>query len=362
MRPSKLRRLLACTAAGAVLAGTGTGWVARADTVSMRGVLGFQPDYQSLGLCPCRPLNHPVMPWSVPSIKAEIAQWAETATVSPEPKIALTYSLSTVGVLDYLEEPDAKRVEVWAFGSPETPRKGDRREVTESRETVRFVVALYDPVADKMARWNIYAAINSRMSTHLKGYDNLDLSNPSATYTAPDGSTTLYFAPEVLPMLKWREPFTSPERMAELDAKYRPRIEAAYNRPVKVPAPEVEEPHADQRDRLRADDGDDAVPAVPEDPQGGGDVDVDTFPVGEAESGSDQRETSLDESLTEESWSDGGESPNETDDGLSQTLSDADDNPSTTSKPPTGTPVSSPDENSETDGSEAADDSEGGDE
>lgn len=168
-----------------------------------------------------------------------------------------------------------------------------------------------------------------------------------------DGSTTMYFAPDVLPMLKWREPFTSPERMAELDAKYRPRIEAAYDRPVEVPAPTEEEPDVDQWGGLRADDGNDAVPAVSEETSGGGAVDVDPHTVRETATGSDRRETSLDESLTEESWSDDGESLNETDDGPSQTLSDADDNPSTTSKPPTGTPASSPGENTETDGAES---------
>ncbi len=246
MSPRQLRRRLMLVGFGGMLAvGSITAGVAKADTVSMRGVMGFQPDYQSLGLCPCKPLSHPVMPWSVPTITKRISDWVETpdAVNLGAPKVALTYSLTTVGALDYVDSPGAKPVEVWAFGSPETPKRDGRAKVApESRESVHFVVALYDPIADPMLRWNLYAAINSRLSTHLHGYDDLDLSNPSATYTAPDGSTTLYYAPDVLPMLKWREKWTTPERMAELDTKYRPRVEAAYDRPVHVPAPNEPEP------------------------------------------------------------------------------------------------------------------------
>lgn len=269
MSPRQLRRRLMLVGFGGMLAvGSITAGVAKADTVSMRGVMGFQPDYQSLGLCPCKPLSHPVMPWSVPTITDRIEQWANTPdTVNPSsPKVALTYSLSTVGALEYLEEPDAKPVQVWAFGSPETPKRDSKRTVTvsEDRSTVTFVVSLYDPIADKMARWNLYAAINSRLSTHLTGYDDLDLSNPSATYTAPDGSTTLYYAPDVLPMLKWREKWTTSERMAELDAKYRPRVEAAYDRPVHVPAPNEPEPELAEEETWsepESGESDDAEPA-----------------------------------------------------------------------------------------------------
>jgi len=273
-RINGINRALVRTAAVVTLGALGAAGsieIARADTVSMRGVMGFQPDYVNLGLCPCKPLSHPVMPWSVPTITDRIEQWANTPdSVNPSsPKVALTYSLSTVGALEYLDQPDAKPVEVWAFGSPETPRKTGRDKVAAlsdvpGRKDVTFVVSLYDPIADPMKRWNLYAAINSRLSTHLHGYDELDLSNPSATYTAPDGSTTLYYAPEVLPMLKWREKWTTPERMAELDAKYRPRIEAAYDRPVHVPAPSEPEPELAEEETWsepESGESDDAEPA-----------------------------------------------------------------------------------------------------
>ena len=72
MRPSR-KQLWDRTMAGmsvGVLAATGLFWAsdARADTVSMKGVLGYQPDYANLGLCPCKPLSHPVMPWSVANV------------------------------------------------------------------------------------------------------------------------------------------------------------------------------------------------------------------------------------------------------------------------------------------------------
>ena len=330
-RPRRTRAInrTLIVAAIAALGAAGSITVARADTVAMSGVFGFQPDYAKLGLCPCPELKHPVMPWSVPTITRQIEQWANTAdAINPTAtKRALTYSLSTVGALDYIDQPDAKPIDVWAFGSPETPRKGrDRAEVApQSRENVTFVVALYDPIADPMSRWNIYAAINERLSTHLHGYDDLDLANPHATYTAPDGSTTLYYAPEVLPMLKSWDWLLSDERMAELDAKYRPRVEAAYDRPVEVPVPSGPEPEA-----LRDND--------------------------EEESWSDQKDSSLSEPL------DDGESSSETDGGELSTQLESVDQPSTRSSQPHTAPqiealdTSAPSKDSASSSGQSADD------
>lgn len=232
---------LAAIATLSALAAAGGITTARAETATMSGVLGFRPNYAALDLCPCTTISHPTMPWSVPTIANRIEQWADTSAATPEPRTLATYSLSTVGAREYLERDDAKPLQVLAFGSPDTPRKDRDRKITAPEGTrLTYHVALYDPIADPMARWNLLAAMNSRLSTHLRGYDDLDLDNPDAIYEK-DGVTTKYYAPETLPILQWRKGFTSPERMAELDARYRPRIEAAYDRPVRVPSPSEED-------------------------------------------------------------------------------------------------------------------------
>ncbi|BBX71673.1 hypothetical protein [Mycolicibacterium psychrotolerans] len=66
----------------------------------------------------------------------------------------------------------------------------------------------------------------------MYGYNGLDLNAPDAVHVDPITEVrVLYFRSDVLPMLKWLEPWVSDEKIAELDAKYRPLIEQGYSRP-----------------------------------------------------------------------------------------------------------------------------------
>ncbi len=388
MRPRRFRKAVGAASAVIVLAGTGSGWLARADTVTGEGV--FMPrgsTAKQFGgvFCPCTTVSS--MPTSV---RSQAAKLDAAVMASTGPVVVVAFSLSAVSagdmVADWIADPstapDPARVWIVTSGNPVNRYGGTQRDKAAAIPVVQpyrqlDVVNQYDSVADRPARWGWYSQRELSLSRHL-AYDEVDINDPE-NLVYRDGNTTYMLVPakelrqlrglRFLRDIGW----VTPERYDEIDADRRAKIEADYDRPNYVEQgpgadwangiePEVlrEESHVDQWGGLRADDGNDAVPAVSEDTSGGGDVDVDPDTVRETESGSDRRETSLDESLTEESWSDDGESLNETDDGLSQTLSDAGDSPSTTSKPPTGTPSSSPGENSETDDSEAA--GEGGDE
>lgn len=224
----------------------------------MSGTFGVAPNYSRMSLCPCVELKHSVMPTQrglADMVKA-INTWAAAPVqaVAPAPRTLVTYSASTQAatgwIRDNVDDPETREVRVVALGSSETPGNGWTG-VGHKRESglptgegavydnVEFVVVQYDPVADKATNPNFWSRINEKMSTHTRGYDDIDLDDPDAVWTDPvTGSTTKYYRSDTLPMLRWRERFTSEERMAELDARYRPRIEKAYDRPVDLESPD----------------------------------------------------------------------------------------------------------------------------
>lgn len=153
----------------------------------------------------------------------------------------MTYSLSTHAVVGRLRtDPESLRgIRIIMLGAPETPpgnppNDGNGYQNTEGLPTtgdlsnVTMVVVQYDPVADAaVSPPNYWTRRNARMATHTYGYNGLDLTAPDAVHVDPvTGATVLYFRSEVLPMLEWLDPpWVSDEKMAELDAKYRPLIE-----------------------------------------------------------------------------------------------------------------------------------------
>ena len=183
----------------------------------------------------------------------ELIKWAVANPTEGEPGnngIVIAYSQGTQRVLYTLRNnptnPDLTGHMYVLIASPETPGNGngltgsDKKSglppefVSTDGGQVVFVVNQYDVAADRVDdRSNFYAVLNEWMSLsrHLD-YEEVDLSSADATYFDPEtGSISYYYRADVLPMLKWRDWFTSDEKMAELDAKYRPLVEAGHDRP-----------------------------------------------------------------------------------------------------------------------------------
>lgn len=77
-----------------------------------------------------------------------------------------------------------------------------------------------------------YSAINTAFSRHFDYFTPTDINDPdNLIHRDADGTTYMLIKADVLPMLKWMAAFTPAERMAELDAKYRPLVERDYDPP-----------------------------------------------------------------------------------------------------------------------------------
>ncbi len=98
------------------------------------------------------------------------------------------------------------------------------------------VTLQYDSVADQPTRWGWYSSMNNAFARHLEYFQPVDINNPNnLIHQDATGTTYMLIKADVLPMLKWQAWFTSPARMAELDARYRPLIEKDYDRPAYTP-------------------------------------------------------------------------------------------------------------------------------
>ena len=254
MRPRNLRRRVAASAAVIVMMGVGAGYGARADaqTATLTGTFGINPRWSTVVDCPCEPVRY--TPWisqrSIAQGVDKLSQRLSRQGAQIETVEVAGFSLGSVVAVGFIwDHPQqAKRVTFTLIGSPDTPEgrpskgkghKGRNGLPDGDWSNVSFVVRQFDPVSDPLARFNWLAAINASMSVHMRGYDNLDLTAPDAVHVDErTGARTLYYRTDVLPILAWRDWFTSDERMAELDAYYRPKIEAAYERPIDFEAAE----------------------------------------------------------------------------------------------------------------------------
>lgn len=169
---------------------------------------------------------------------------------TPGDLILAGYSVGGAGMYDRLREwernpslaPDPDRIVlIVTFGNPENKFGGqNRNNVGVGLPAYQpydhlDVVAQYDGVADNPTRFGFYSYINSAFSRHFSYFDGLDINDPD-NLVYQEGNTTYMLIPaETLPMLQWVRPFVSAERMAELDAKYRPLVERDYDRPAYVP-------------------------------------------------------------------------------------------------------------------------------
>ena len=129
---------------------------------------------------------------------------------------------------------------VVTFGNPYNRFGGSER---DSRHAVQppasspyralDVVMQYDRLADRPTRRGWYSALNARMSRHYDYFD-ADINDPSNLVYRDGATTHMLIEADVLPLLKGWDWLLTDERMAELDAKYRPLIERDYDRPAYV--------------------------------------------------------------------------------------------------------------------------------
>lgn len=169
---------------------------------------------------------------------------------TPGELILVGYSVGGAGMYDRLREwernpalaPDPARIKlIVTFGNPENKFGGENRNQTDvGLPAVQpyehlDVVAQYDGVADNPARFGFYSFINSAVfSRHFAYFDGLDINDPD-NLVIQEGNTTYMLIPaKTLPMLRWIQPFVTEERLAELDARYRPLVERDYDRPAYV--------------------------------------------------------------------------------------------------------------------------------
>ncbi|CAA0116516.1 Uncharacterised protein [Mycolicibacterium vanbaalenii] len=192
----------------------------------------------------CRSINNARTPFDV---RPGSLQLQAALDSTPGDVILMGFSLGAASIYDRLREwedepdlaPDPQRLRlIVTFGNPENKYGGDDRGnpyagLPEVQPYPHLDVTMqYDSVADRATRWGWYSAVNSAFARHFDYFKPSDINDPDNLVYRDDGGTTyMLIEADVLPMLKWMAGFVPAERMAELDAKYRPLVERDYDRP-----------------------------------------------------------------------------------------------------------------------------------
>ena len=192
----------------------------------------------------CVSINH--LPVSIP-LESQRLQAAVDATSGS--LVLMGWSLGAATIQDRLRQwaanpqiaPDPARVKlVVTFGNPVNGLGGNSRgtssAVPEGSPYPHLDVTMqYDSVADRPTRWGWYSMINTASARHHDYFDpGVDINDPGNWVYVKGNTTYMLIEADVLPMLKWRDWFTSDAEMARLDAKYRPLVEKDYDRPAHV--------------------------------------------------------------------------------------------------------------------------------
>ncbi|MDA2892281.1 PE-PPE domain-containing protein [Mycolicibacterium sp. BiH015] len=196
----------------------------------------------------CRSINNARSPFDV---KPGSRQLQAAVDSTGGDIVLMGYSLGAATIYDRLREwektpaqaPDVDRVVlVVTYGNPENKFGGDDRKnyyagLPASQPYQHLDVTMqYDSVADVPTRFGWYSQMNIAFGRHLAYFQDVDINDPdNLVYRDEDGSTYMLIKADTLPMLAWMDPWITDERMAELDAKYRPLIEKDYDRPAYVP-------------------------------------------------------------------------------------------------------------------------------
>lgn len=196
----------------------------------------------------CRSIDNARTPFDV---KPGSRQLQASVDATQGDIVLMGYSLGAATIYDRLREwaktpalaPDSDRVVlVITYGNPENKFGGDDRKNSYAGlpavQPYRHldVTMQYDSVADVPTRFGWYSQMNIAFGRHLAYFEDVDIDDPdNLVYKDEDGTTYMLIKAETLPMLAWMDPWITDERMAELDAKYRPLIEKDYDRPAYVP-------------------------------------------------------------------------------------------------------------------------------
>lgn len=196
----------------------------------------------------CRSINNARSPFDV---KPGSRQLQAAVDSTGGDIVLMGYSLGAATIYDRLREwektpaqaPDPGRVVlVVTYGNPENKFGGDDRKnyyagLPAMQPYQHLDVTMqYDSVADVPTRFGWYSQMNIAFGRHLAYFQDVDINDPdNLVYRDGDGTTYMLIKAETLPMLAWMDPWISDERMAELDAKYRPLIEKDYDRPDYLP-------------------------------------------------------------------------------------------------------------------------------
>lgn len=196
----------------------------------------------------CRSVDNARGPFDV-ALGSRQIQAAVQAT--PGDIIVVGYSIGAASVYDRMRmweqnpasAPDPERmVLIVTLGNPERKYGGTDRNKSYAGlpDTQPYphldVTMQYDSVSDRPTRTGWYSSVNLSFAQHLAYFEPVDINDPdNLIYRDADGTTYMLIKADVLPMVKWMDPWLSDEQMTELDATYRPLVEADYDRPAYTP-------------------------------------------------------------------------------------------------------------------------------
>lgn len=231
--------------------------------VGMQHILHFTPKQLRGDLCRtpnhCQPVDYFAFPGGAYNEQGAVKVEEAIADLPADEQIVL-FGHSQGGQVIYstLQDfadapgnaPDPSRLTWVSIGNP-TNKFGGRRPATESGEQWLPIDTPYQGTEvirqyDGWADWpddesNFLAVANAfigMLTTHIR-YEDVDLDDPSNVRYTPElsngdpGNVTYVWVPnDVLPLVAWAGPLAP-----MLDNMLRPRIEAAYDRPVTIPDP-----------------------------------------------------------------------------------------------------------------------------
>lgn len=196
----------------------------------------------------CRSVDNARGPFGV-ALGSHQIQAAVQAT--PGAVMVVGYSVGAASVYDRMRmweqnpasAPDPERVVlIVTLGNPErkyggTDRNNSYAGLPDVQPYAHLDVTMqYDSVSDRPTRMGWYSSVNMSFAQHLAYFEPVDINDPdNLIYRDADGTTYMLIKADVLPMLKWMDPWLSDQKMAELDATYRPLVEADYDRPAYLP-------------------------------------------------------------------------------------------------------------------------------